>query len=72
MRQGNPNQRKIVEKLRSHGHEVKVKHNQIHIEGVRVSPFYPDDPASEGETIGLTIAAAREFIRREYGENEVV
>ena len=68
MRQGNPNQRKIVEKLRSLGHSVRVKHNQIHIEGVRASPFYPDEIVLEGQTCGLTIAGAKEFIRQNHPE----
>jgi hypothetical protein len=59
MGHGNPNQKRLLSELSSQGLYTKVKRNQIHIEGIKASPYYPQDKIEDGQTIGLTMAEAR-------------
>lgn len=65
MSRGNPNQAKLVKELKSMGYKVKVKHNQIHVEGVRYSPYHDGVEGwsvPEGQTYGMTMSEAQLFI----------
>ena len=69
MSRGNPNQYRLLIKIKELGFNGYVKHNQIHIEGVKKSPFYPDDVESE-PTYGMTIIETMEWLNQINGKND--
>jgi len=61
MSRGNSNQARLTKQITDLGYNVSVKHNQIHIEGVTRSPFYPDYE-EEKPTYGMTMTEAKEWL----------
>lgn len=69
MSRGNPNQYRLMLKIRDLGYRVWIKYNQIHIEGVTSSPFYPED--IQEPTYGMTIIEAEEWLKLQNVRNGV-